>query len=350
MPVTRSASRRSQTPASSATPSRICKIPAKSKAKTKPASKTAARGMHKKLSKKRGSTAGRSPGPATAAAAAAAAAVFAVPELLVEILANVDDTKTLLLAQRVSRAWHTAITQTVELQKLLFFHPVIARETDDVTNPETRRINPLLEERFPTFFPPHELQSGQDFYHLHAMQADWTDGNPFGFMEAAGSSRADREPYLRRGASWRRMLVQQPAVMKLGYIQNQGRSEQSYYRAVVDCRDEQGLRMGKLYDLVYQYAGSWKAGGLGNFTVYRRVPRLDPPVHSYSAKCGGEEVALSRFGPDVGFVALRNAAGDRYFPLDAITSKGALLPEYLPTEWQPISLKLEHTNSQDWFG
>ncbi|KXJ95618.1 hypothetical protein Micbo1qcDRAFT_157626, partial [Microdochium bolleyi] len=55
------------------------------------------------------------------------------------------------------------------------------------------------------------------------------------------------------------MLVQQPAAMKIGYIEHQGRAEQSYSMAVIDCSEERGLRMSRLYDLVYQYAGSRKA-------------------------------------------------------------------------------------------
>lgn len=285
--------------------------------------------------------------PMSEAAQAAATAVLVIPELLAQILACMD-MQTLLLAQRVSRTWHAVITETPALQERLFFNAVLADKPEDVTDLSIRSINPLLSNKFPTFFPPHQVHPPVTHYDLRHMHID---DPPFGFMDGKLATKKSREVFLRKGASWRRMLVQQPACMKLGFIEHSGVAEQSYRKALVDCQPSQGLRMGQLYDLVYQFAGTGRRErARHDFTVYRRVPDLDPPVNAYSYRYGGEEIALSKFEPDVGFVILRNAAGRNYYSVNDIGRRSQLPPDYLPKEWTPCSLELEFTSAQDWFG
>ncbi|KAJ1331656.1 F-box-like domain-containing protein [Microdochium nivale] len=290
---------------------------------------------------------------ASVRAAASASAVLAVPELLLEILSSIDDVRTLLLVQRVSRSWHAAIVGSAELQEQLFFRPIIARTAEDMTSLATRRVNPLLEARFPTFFPPHKTPEAGGSYNLNEIAGLRRGQNPFGFMNGRGSPwgrAARREAYLRRDASWRRMLVQQPAAMKLGHIEDQGPGQRAYWKAVIDCSTEQGLRMAKLYDLVYQHAGSRSSGARGDFTVYRRVPAYDPPLTQYSARGGAEEVALSLLEPDVAFVVLRSTAGEDYVSVNDTADAQMLMPGFLPEGWKPTRLDLKVTNVHDWFG
>ncbi|CAI7647472.1 unnamed protein product [Penicillium pancosmium] len=158
-------------------------------------------------------------------------------ELLETILLEVEDEKTLLLAQRVCRRWVNCIRQSSAIQQALFFQPAIA----GLERCQKPRQNPLLAAKFPYWFPSDNLKACAMAYGAGDMQ-DFLDS---------------KTVYLRPTASWRRMLVQQPPIMGLQWIDlsladRSNITTQRYSLPSEACGD--GLRMNTLYDLVVRSA------------------------------------------------------------------------------------------------
>ncbi|RYP84867.1 hypothetical protein DL769_001061 [Monosporascus sp. CRB-8-3] len=267
---------------------------------------------------------------------------LSIPELLVQILSELD-LRTLLLSQRVSKNWRDTIVRAPELQRALFFEPIAASSADELT--AGRRRNPLLEAAFPPFFRENARDSNDGGNSMDALIVYGVE-DPFSFMDA-GAGR--RDAFLRRDASWRRMLVQQPAARKIGCIEQRGQIEGMFYSATLS--EPQGLRMGTLYDIVYQFIGTPKAlRGYDGFGVYWRVPEHDPKVGGWSWKDGSYEVAMEKFENDVAVVVLRNVAEDRPPAWCSKRGKASLSKKYLPHDWQSNKVDLKFVNEQDWFG
>jgi hypothetical protein len=121
---------------------------------------------------------------------------MSTPEILEMILLELDLPTLLIAAQRVCRSWVTLISKSVQIQRALFFSPV---EKPDVPMHEKMQ-NPLLAKAFPCVFP----SPGEDFRKCTFAALD---------MNQSSTKRA---MYMRREASWRRMLVQQPPILNLG--------------------------------------------------------------------------------------------------------------------------------------
>ena len=269
--------------------------------------------------------------------------VLSTPELLVEILSGLD-MRTLLLSQRVSRFWQGLVTGTPALQRLLFFEPIAAKSNAELT--KHREINPLLQAAFPPFFKEPTQYEDSEVTRLSDLLVQGGH-KTFSFLDSRSWDK--RGAFLREGASWRRMLVQQPAALKLGYIESQGASQRSYYNSCLNQPD--GLRMHALYDLVYQFMGHQEEKSDRQwFGVYWRDPRHDPPVSSYSWKCGCEEPALKDLAEDVAVVILRNMSGNTRGNLNREVDKSSLSTSYLPEEWEGEKVTVKFINSQDWFG
>lgn len=115
-------------------------------------------------------------------------------------------------AQRVNQLWYSIITTFCSLQQKLYFQPLPS------TKYTTECIaNPILVELFSPWFkgfkrdiPPTSIER-DDFRSL-----DWN------------SSGAKREAYRRKDASWRRMLVVQPPVIKLTHTMRFHWGERTY--------------------------------------------------------------------------------------------------------------------------
>lgn len=117
----------------------------------------------------------------------ASAMALSTPEILESILVQLDLRSLLTSAQRVCRSWTTLVRESPSLQNALFFAPV--------KGGEPHILNPLLAEEFPSFFPVHTSPS--------------SDG--FTFQTLTMVQTPERKPaFLRKEASWRRMLVRQP--------------------------------------------------------------------------------------------------------------------------------------------
>jgi F-box-like len=116
--------------------------------------------------------------------------VYLAREIQVMILRHLDLHNLLTSAQLVCREWRQLIITTTSLQEKLYFKP------EDTLSSRGRLINPLLQARFPRYFPVDpEIIKAEDLL-LHF---DIND---------------DR--FIREEASWRRMLISQPSIKKLG--------------------------------------------------------------------------------------------------------------------------------------
>lgn len=198
----------------------------------------------------------------SAAEPAAQHQVLHTPELLEKILASCGDMRAVLLAQRVSLFWHDLIRSSSLLQCMLYLEPVPPFAPDEGLSPEelwdTFSLNPLLSHYFPGWLQQHERPGALNDYSAPKMcgvvsfakgrccregdenvstNADegtvgGAGGEPgeqgdSGGGEGEGSGMSvvppfppeRREAFTRAGASWRRMLVCQPASMGLGFKQ-----------------------------------------------------------------------------------------------------------------------------------
>ncbi|KAE8353043.1 hypothetical protein BDV28DRAFT_148467 [Aspergillus coremiiformis] len=129
--------------------------------------------------------------------------IFLIPEILEKILLHTDIGTLLTSAQRVCCYWNALIQRSSPLQEALFFKPV-----EDNPRHGTKRIrNPLLESRlWPQLFRKR-------FRFLKARPNVPSSSN-FPKIDPI-----DEDVYLRDGASWRRMLIQQPPTRYMGIVE-----------------------------------------------------------------------------------------------------------------------------------
>lgn len=178
------------------------------------------------------------------------------PEELIEIiLISVHDEQTLLLAQRVCRRWARCIQDSRVLQQALFFEPIQA-SLPKTTIP---RRNPLLAVKFPYWFPDVWQTSRDTAFGAGDMQE---------FLD----KHATR---LHPSASWRRMLIQQPPAMSLGWVDRQENltNQISLRRWEISLKEYGGLRMNMLYDLVVR--SSNEAAAFFYWRMYWCHPNLE---------------------------------------------------------------------------
>jgi hypothetical protein len=154
------------------------------------------------------------------------------PELFELVLAKLPMRCLLTTAQLVCRHWRDTISSAPALQQKLFFSPL----PETTTRRAIFQLNPLLQEVFPLWFQSHCFPHSDDIA-----------GHVFDDLELARRPSA----FLRKGASWRKMLVQQPPAPALGIVQPVLKSIViELEKGWADFEDEGGLRMGPLYDLV----------------------------------------------------------------------------------------------------
>lgn len=151
-----------------------------------------------------------------------------LPNELIEAILRQVDMQTVLLAQRVSRQWALCIRESSAIQQILFFRPAAAKKP--------RQQNPLLANKFPYWFPADDASSCAIAFGAGDMQD---------FLEISNI-------YRRPEASWRRMLVQQPPIMALGWVERSVLPSyaRDLYRWEIPLQALGGLKMNMLYDLV----------------------------------------------------------------------------------------------------
>ncbi|KAF2033828.1 hypothetical protein EK21DRAFT_32802, partial [Setomelanomma holmii] len=172
--------------------------------------------------------------------------VLSTPELLESILFHLTPAH-LLTAQQISQTFRTTITSSPKLQYKLFLRA-------DPNQPKKEwLINPLLRKHFlPWFVMPDGRFSSRDYDSLQRM--DWV------------SSKAKRAAFLRKEASWRNMLLMQPAPKELHLIRwthAMGGDSEAY--ATIPFPGG-AVTMGRVYDVTEQllryYMGSYPSFGL----------------------------------------------------------------------------------------
>ncbi|GAM38618.1 hypothetical protein TCE0_033f09487 [Talaromyces pinophilus] len=153
---------------------------------------------------------------------------LSTPEILESILLQLDPQALLTAAQQTCRTWRGVIHESPSLQKALFF---------TLDEPPEKVQNPLLVQRFPSFFGKTKWSSSL----LSSLDMIKKPGK--------------LEAYVRPEASWRRMLVQQPPISVVGMIRTINAAfvnDREYYEIHVGSG---GLRMGELFELVV--FGDW---------------------------------------------------------------------------------------------
>ncbi|KNG81062.1 hypothetical protein ANOM_010964 [Aspergillus nomiae NRRL 13137] len=126
--------------------------------------------------------------------------IFYIPEILERILLDCDICTLLTSVQRVCHYWHDLILSSGPLQEALFFKPAKRPSTDRISNPLLR------DKLWPQFFRKR-FQLPDEFF-LDEITYTFSDIDPI-----------DEEVYLRKNASWRRMLIQQPPTPYIGIIE-----------------------------------------------------------------------------------------------------------------------------------
>ncbi|OQE46723.1 hypothetical protein PENCOP_c001G07112 [Penicillium coprophilum] len=184
------------------------------------------------------------------------------PEELIEvILILVDDEQTLLLAQRVCRRWARCIQASRALQQALFYRPL----QPALPNTTIPQRNSLLAAKFPYWFPNDDQASRNSLFGAGDMRE---------FLDKSAA-------WLHPSASWRRMLVQQPPAMSLGWISRQETpiGHISLQQWELSLEEYGGLRMNMLYDLVVKSSDDAAA------FFYWRMHWSYPGLESYSISC-----------------------------------------------------------------
>ncbi|KAL2012437.1 hypothetical protein VTN00DRAFT_5155 [Thermoascus crustaceus] len=232
--------------------------------------------------------------------------VLSTPELLELILLHLDMRTLLTSAQLVCHAWTDLITSSPSIQQALFFRCV---PVDSSSRTSIKKVyNPLLAELFPPFFPQdptttataistHQGHGNEDPVQNEtnnntSLTPDGQDAREFTLASLDLAKHPEkRTAYLRREASWRRMLIQQPPALTVSYVSvSSSRMGESWVRFTIpvpggttaattgtvagsnsDSNDKNngnddstndgttniGLRMNMLYDLLL-LLGPWK--------------------------------------------------------------------------------------------
>ncbi|PLB53484.1 hypothetical protein P170DRAFT_435112 [Aspergillus steynii IBT 23096] len=231
----------------------------------------------------------------------AAETALSTPELLEAILLELDMATLLVSAQRVDRYWFGLISASIRLQQALYFKPVpsyskppsayITKDDRWLKNGPWMKDNPWFLDWFHSRESQNELMAFLNpllFKHFGSLFFDiscWSKFcKPYQFAmdmpwwaDDHGSSQSCDElnlpvellprqkAFTRSGASWRRMLVSQPAPLALGYVWYESSDHNEVVsKGIMDENPSQstplpmsqtGLYMGLLYDMIQHYAG-----------------------------------------------------------------------------------------------
>ncbi|KAL4809611.1 hypothetical protein BDV18DRAFT_157360 [Aspergillus unguis] len=238
-------------------------------------------------------------------AISATTVALSIPELLETILLHLEITDLLVSAQRVSKHWLIIITGSTRLQQALFFKPIApptnpyeayktSPDDDPKSYPNAYRteivasFNPLLRRHFGSvFFHPNgcgKFRLSDSFYsELPWYMNGRKETNECESLKDEDGLDRRRRAFSRSGASWRRMVVAQPAQPALGYVWAEINEWLTFRKGYIDTiptafdsvpLSQDGLRFGLLYDFV-QYHAAHHDGQLEFRVVWGRP-------HSYS--------------------------------------------------------------------
>ncbi|KAK7179566.1 hypothetical protein DPSP01_003650 [Paraphaeosphaeria sporulosa] len=195
------------------------------------------------------------------------------PELL-ELILSFLPPHALLLAQRTCKTWHNLITASPTLQTALFLRASASQSPD-----ASYTLNPLLKSAFPFILSPKELERAQQAPDWDVL---WGDVDVPAQEEATvkpfvySQLNRRRDAFKRKEASWRRMHLCDPPVRTVvwrhegygmaghvvtecvtGFGAEAARRAGSWMKRDgedVRLEQEEGLRMGVLYDYLFASA------------------------------------------------------------------------------------------------
>ncbi|KAI1820189.1 hypothetical protein F4861DRAFT_524096 [Xylaria intraflava] len=186
--------------------------------------------------------------------------VFNTVELLECILFELD-MRALLMIQRVNSLWRDTIASSPRIQESLYFRPAATQK------PPIR--NPMLLEAFPLWFLENANLDRQHFPKRVRL---------LNLERLPISQESRKEAFEHPGASWRRMLVQQPPIPSLGRLEQSvwpANSHELHFDQFPD-----GLRMGFLYD----YAADWLRKTVPGTKIFAFNVFWNPSVVSTNAR------------------------------------------------------------------
>ncbi|KID76069.1 uncharacterized protein G6M90_00g078680 [Metarhizium brunneum] len=242
--------------------------------------------------------------------------VLSLPELLENILLHLDMTTLLVSVQRVSKAWNKTIACSPALQRKLFFRSITAEQLPvfreqlmgevemagsdyEYLGPALTKLvlNPLLVKKFGFCFfdtgPAFGYHRGADCFYMLPWSPNrrelitWNRRNSTPLLQVGPPKQLDeassqlgetrRARFTTRGASWRRMVVSQPAPPGIGYLTQELTQElqlpnERIGEAFIPAVTPGEVQMGQLYDMVQYHAGHHKSE-LADFRVIWELPQ-----------------------------------------------------------------------------
>jgi hypothetical protein len=207
----------------------------------------------------------------------AASAVFSIPELLDGVLLQLDRVTLLVAVQRVCRSWKQHMDASSVIQTYLFFrateqslsdedvnfvpNPLMTKHFKHILNQDLAGQAPAVVDNASGFllsslmWPPSALGTSLDKIGYHDIGRVKRMGLSIAYME---DKPEKHERFVRREASWRKMLPSQPPPRTIGYVSlveigkvrgglREGRKPPPRV-GKVDIPG--GLRMGQLWDTI----------------------------------------------------------------------------------------------------
>lgn len=207
--------------------------------------------------------------------------VFQNQELLRLILSNTDLRTLFTSCLRVSRRWNIAIVGSAALQEKLFLKPVAVRRGTRKVRPVQ---NPMVMLRgwmiHMLFYINHDdaddlkraLEKGTA-YPVHVPASPSSVVPLRHVLHEIDGSLYSNPAFSRRGASWRKLLLQQPPIRSFGLVVCR-RSEGGWFETEMGRADvPRGLRLGQLWDTMRQVLGRFPTS-----SCYLRLVWWEPTV------------------------------------------------------------------------
>lgn len=158
--------------------------------------------------------------------------IFLINELLESILLHTDMRTLMTSGQRVCRGWNETIKSSPRLQEHLFLKP--SKQPSEKCQ---RTRNPLLE----------DILWAQFFLKQQQNPDSTAEVSRFPLREC---DRVRLKAYLRKDASWKQMLLQQPPTSSIGVLEIIRRSDSEFTKLAVSP-DSEFLRMGHILKLLH---------------------------------------------------------------------------------------------------
>ena len=183
--------------------------------------------------------------------------VLQAPELLELVFLELSHRELLCRIPLVCRQWRDIIDTSPKLQAKLFFRPLTTTRALDHAekpeqNPQTWKKTWRLQDQFQD--PQQEETTKSKALNMRKGSGDKisgisasTNAAPYSFMGPWQNNISSPES-TRPGVSWRRMLIQQPAIKSFGQVIVRKRLDGSIQTRVGKVEMPDGVRMGHVWD------------------------------------------------------------------------------------------------------